>query len=67
MDVPEITCDFIDNPYEFGPFGAKCAGELPMSGAPPAVVAAISNALGIPLKEIPVTPEMLMELERHED
>jgi CO/xanthine dehydrogenase Mo-binding subunit len=38
-----------------------------MSGAPPAVVAAISNALGIPLKEIPVTPEMLMELERHED
>ncbi|MGC9513728.1 MAG: xanthine dehydrogenase family protein molybdopterin-binding subunit [Fidelibacterota bacterium] len=67
MDVPEITCDFIDNPYEFGPFGAKCAGELPMSGAPPAVAAAISNALGIPLKEIPVTPEMLMELEKHED
>ncbi|BFN38167.1 xanthine dehydrogenase family protein molybdopterin-binding subunit [Fidelibacter multiformis] len=67
MDVPEIICDFMDNPYEFGPFGAKCAGELPMTGAPPAVAAAISNALGIPLNEIPVTPEMLMELEKHED
>jgi len=67
MDVPEIDCEFVANPYEFGPFGAKCAGELPFVGAPPAVAAAVSNALGIPIRSIPLTPEELMELDTHED
>ena len=67
MDVPEIKCEFISNLYEFGPFGAKCAGELPFAGAPPAVAAAVSNALGIPIKSIPLTPEYLMEIDNDEN
>ena len=67
MDVPEIECEFISNPYEFGPFGAKCAGEMPLSGSAPAVAAAVSNALSVPIKSIPLTPEYLMELDKHED
>jgi len=67
MDVPQIECEFIENPYEFGPFGAKCAGEMPLSGSAPAIAAAVSNALSIPVKKIPVTPEYLMELDKHED
>ncbi len=67
MDVPEIKCEFISNPYEFGPFGAKCAGELPFVGAPPAIAAAVSNALGIPIKSIPLTPEYLMEIDNDEN
>ncbi|MBC8491285.1 MAG: xanthine dehydrogenase family protein [Candidatus Marinimicrobia bacterium] len=67
MDVPEIECEFIENPYEFGPFGAKCAGELPFVGAPPAVAAAVSNAMSVPIRNIPITPEYLMELDKHED
>lgn len=63
MDVPEIHCDFVENPYPFGPFGAKCAGELPFTGAPPAIAAAVSNALGKKVNDIPITPEKLMELE----
>jgi CO/xanthine dehydrogenase Mo-binding subunit len=66
MDVPDITCDFVNNPYEFGPFGAKCAGELPFVGAPPAIAAAVGNALGKEIKSLPVTPEKLMELD-HEN
>jgi len=62
MDVPEIECTFIENPYEFGPFGAKCAGELPFAGAAPAVAAAVADALEIPVKKIPITPEYLIEL-----
>ncbi len=61
-DVPEIKCAFIENPYEFGPFGAKCAGELPFVGAAPAVAAAVANALKIPVKRVPLAPEYLMEL-----
>lgn len=67
MDIPEIACEFIENPYEFGPFGAKCAGELPFVGAAPAIAAAVSNALSVPIKNIPITPEYLMELDKHED
>ncbi|MCF7833007.1 MAG: xanthine dehydrogenase family protein molybdopterin-binding subunit [Candidatus Marinimicrobia bacterium] len=63
MDVPGIDCDFVLNPYEFGPFGAKCAGELSFVGSPPAVAAAVENALGKPIKDIPITPEMLMEID----
>ena len=63
MDVPEIDCDFVLNPYEFGPFGAKCAGELSFVGSPPAVAAAVENALGKPIKDLPITPEMLMEID----
>jgi CO/xanthine dehydrogenase Mo-binding subunit len=67
MDAPPIECEFVSNPYEFGPFGAKCAGELPFVGAPPAVAAAVSSALGIPIRSIPITPETLMEMDQHED
>lgn len=67
MDIPKIDCEFVSNPYEFGPFGAKCAGELPFVGAPPAVAAAVSNALNVPIYSIPMTPEDLMEMDSHEN
>ena len=66
MDVPEIDCDFVLNPYEFGPFGAKCAGELSFVGSPPAVALAVANALNKPINHLPITPEALMEID-HED
>jgi len=67
MDAPPIDCEFISQPYEFGPFGAKCAGELPFVGAPPAAAAAVSHALKIPITSIPLTPENLMEMDSHEN
>jgi len=66
MDIPEINCDFVLNPYEFGPFGAKCAGELSFVGSPPAVAEAVANALNKPINHLPITPEVLMEID-HED
>ncbi|MBN2279200.1 MAG: xanthine dehydrogenase family protein [Candidatus Marinimicrobia bacterium] len=63
MDVPEMEIEFISNPYEFGPFGAKCAGELPFVGAPPAVAAAVSHALKKPINHLPIRPEKLMEID----
>ena len=66
MDTPDMECDFVENPYEFGPFGAKCAGELPLNGIAPAVSEAVEQALGIKVNQIPVTPEYLKE-KQHED
>jgi CO/xanthine dehydrogenase Mo-binding subunit len=51
----------VEQPYPFGPHGAKGIGELPMDGPAPAIVNAIENATGICVREIPATPEVLME------
>lgn len=62
-DVPGLLkVDFVDNPYEYGPGGAKGAGEIPHDGIAPAVAAAVQNALGFPIKKIPITPEYLKEV-----
>jgi CO/xanthine dehydrogenase Mo-binding subunit len=60
MDIPEIHCEFIDNPYHNGPFGAKCAGELPFVGPAPAIAAAVSHALNKKITKIPIRPEALI-------
>lgn len=59
VDTPVISCDFVENPYEYGPFGAKCAGELPMSGVAPAIAEAAGQALNIHVRRAPMTPEYL--------
>ena len=65
-DVPPIRVFFEENPYPFGPGGAKGLGELPMDGPAPAIVNAIEQATGASITRIPVTPEVLMEaLEKH--
>lgn len=60
-DIPPIRVFFEERPYPFGPHGAKGIGELPMDGPAPAILNAIENATGICLREIPATPEVLME------
>ena len=60
-DVPPIRVFFEEDPYPFGPEGAKGIGELPMDGPAAAIVNAIENATGICIREIPATPEVLME------
>jgi CO/xanthine dehydrogenase Mo-binding subunit len=61
VDVPRIRVYFEENPYEYGPLGAKGIGELPIDGPAPAILNAIENALGIEVNEIPLMPEKLME------
>ena len=49
-------------PYAYGPSGAKGIGELPMDGPAPAILNAIESATGAAVNQIPLLPEMLMEL-----
>ncbi|HXP45959.1 MAG TPA: xanthine dehydrogenase family protein molybdopterin-binding subunit [Terriglobales bacterium] len=60
-DLPRIRVFFEEVPYAHGPGGAKGIGELPIDGPAPAIVNAIENAIGVSIKRIPVTPEVLME------
>ena len=59
-DIPPIRVYFEENPYAYGPGGAKGIGELPMDGAAPAILNAIENATGVSFTRIPLMPEMLM-------
>ena len=60
LDAPRIRTILVENPYSRGPFGAKGIGELPMDGPAPAVIAAIHDATGVWLDEIPATPEKVL-------
>jgi len=59
-DVPPIRVYFAENPYAFGPGGAKGIGELPMDGPAPAIINALENATGISFNQIPLMPENVM-------
>ena len=61
LDAPEIRTYIVEEPYSFGPHGAKGVGELPLDGAAPAVASAIEHATGVHVRSAPFTPEMLSE------
>jgi CO/xanthine dehydrogenase Mo-binding subunit len=59
LDAPDMETLIVEKQYPHGPFGAKGVGELPMNGAAPAIAAAVFNATGAFVTEIPITPERL--------
>ncbi len=59
LDTPEIHAILVEHGYPWGPYGAKGLGETPIIGIAPAVTAAIAQATGVRLQEIPATPERL--------
>jgi CO/xanthine dehydrogenase Mo-binding subunit len=60
-DIPPIRVFFEENPYVYGPGGAKGIGELPMDGAAPAILNAIENATGVSFNRVPLMPEIMEE------
>jgi CO/xanthine dehydrogenase Mo-binding subunit len=62
MDLPPIRVYFEETPYPYGPAGAKGIGELPMDGPAPAIFNAVANATGIDVRQLPLTPERLMDI-----
>jgi CO/xanthine dehydrogenase Mo-binding subunit len=60
LDAPPFETLLVEEPYPLGPGGgAKGLGELPMDGGAPAVAAAVENAIGLVVHELPLTPERL--------
>lgn len=61
-EMPEFFVHIMENPYPFGPFGAKGLGEMPLVGGPPAILSALWMVFGKEFNKIPVMPEDLVEL-----
>ncbi|WMM25452.1 molybdopterin-dependent oxidoreductase [Tissierella sp. MB52-C2] len=57
MDINNIIVDFADGYESTGPFGAKSIGEVVTNSACPAIADAIFNAVGIRVRDLPITPE----------
>jgi CO/xanthine dehydrogenase Mo-binding subunit len=59
LDMPPMDVVLVEEPYSRGPGGAKGIGELPMDVPGPAVAAAIFNATGLFIPELPILPEKI--------
>jgi CO/xanthine dehydrogenase Mo-binding subunit len=60
-DLPPIRVLFEELGNVYGAYGAKGIGELPMDGPAPAIINAVSDALGIHFDFIPLLPEDIMD------
>jgi len=60
LDAPRIRSILVEKPYSGVPHGAKGVGELPMDVGAPAVVAAIHDATGVWIHDLPATPERIL-------
>ena len=58
-DMPELDISYNEIPCLTNPLGTKGAGEAGTIGALPAIVGAVSDALGVVHIDMPVTPEKI--------
>jgi 4-hydroxybenzoyl-CoA reductase subunit alpha len=58
--MPPVDVFIIESQDPEGPFGAKEAGEGPILPVAPAVANAIHDAVGVRLKELPMTPDRVL-------
>ncbi|MGM0431291.1 MAG: xanthine dehydrogenase family protein molybdopterin-binding subunit [Spirochaetota bacterium] len=66
LDFPMMSSQLEENPYEYGPFGAKGLGELVFDGAAAAFADAVQYAIDRGIHTIPVTPEYITEVKHSE-
>ena len=65
-DMPSIENVLIEVPTEHGPFGARAVAEPPGFGPPAAIANAVHDAVGVRIKDLPITPERLLAALRGE-
>jgi CO/xanthine dehydrogenase Mo-binding subunit len=66
LDVPEIVASLVERPEPTGPFGAKGIGEPALLPTAPAIVNAIQDAVGVRVRQLPVTPEKILKALREQ-
>ncbi|MFH1279009.1 MAG: molybdopterin cofactor-binding domain-containing protein [Candidatus Eisenbacteria bacterium] len=65
LDTPEMDVTIVESNDREGPFGAKEAGEGPIHPVLPSIGNAIHDAVGVRMRELPITPEkVLREIRR---
>lgn len=59
-DVPEVESVLVETDDPEGPFGAKGIGEPPLVATAPAIANAIYDAIGVRIRDLPITPEKIV-------
>ena len=58
-EMPHVTPIIVESSDPEGPFGAKEAGEGPLLPILPAVVNAVYDAIGVRIRDLPLTPDVV--------
>ncbi len=61
LDVPDVIPIIVESGEPSGPFGAKGVGECGLVGTAPAIANAIYDAVGVRIRELPITPERVLK------
>jgi CO/xanthine dehydrogenase Mo-binding subunit len=61
LDVPEMIPIIVEEPHRQGPYGAKGLGEPALAPTAAAIANAIYAASGVRIKDLPITPEKILE------
>jgi len=61
LDVPMIDTVMIEVPNPRHPFGVRGVGEAPIIPPLPAVAIAVSNAIGVKMNSLPLTPDVILD------
>src|SRR5690606_32681939 len=68
MDMPPIKPIILEiDPNDDGPFGAKGVGEDPITAIGPAIASAVYDAIGVRMRQLPITPEKVLQALRSKD
>jgi len=61
LDVPDIEVVILETPSKGGPYGVKGIGEPPIIPTAAAIANAVYDAVGVRIKELPMTPERVLK------
>ena len=60
QELPEIVTILVESVQKEGPFGAKGIGEPAAAPTAPAIANAVYDAIGVRIKELPITPDKIL-------
>ena len=63
-EVPELEIGHLETPSPRNPLGVKGAGEAGVIPVGAVIASAVEDALGLPIREMPLSPQRLFELAR---
>lgn len=65
-EQPKYLVDFVESPQVEGPYGERGIGEYGVIGMPGALANSLSAAIGIPLNQLPLIPELIWKTKKGE-
>jgi len=66
LEMPEVETILVECHHKEGPYGAKGPGECTNVATPPAISNAIYDAVGIRIRDLPITPDKVLKALREQ-